>query len=517
MTTRSPELPKRLTDATDADASSASALEAKAKLQKCSLKLREDGVQPDQPKRTTGDLTDLTLVRADKPKEGDKPAGLPSGDKPTVTRDGDKFTVTINGKTQTFTAEELMKAGKGPSGSIDAKDITIDENGKVKLLGKDGSSATLGFATKPDGSIVARTDVITESNGSTHAFEYGKSSDPTFVTKWTDTVKTFDGKTLTWTNTRVNDTDRFIREEPNGDKHYITDVKFNERGQMTYRGDDLMDKMLDKIFGENWLTAGDLGAAREHFLQLAGKAGLFKGDNKKVEEAVDRFIARCHQQGKVGVKQPSDDQIASALRHLSSVFEASSTALKGSALTDGVEKCLLSLSNPQKYCNQGQIGSCYLNSILFLGEMASPDRVAKAYASIITTGQYRGLKFDSSDMGPLAGQDRFNHAMTTLLGKTFGFRHMTPAFRGTTTPEAEHAYQTIFGSKFPVFNLGQRQDKAAFDRAIAKYGGVVAITLGGAHAQVVSKDSQGRYRLENWWGGQAGMEGTISPSRLFRT
>src|SRR5262249_18328549 len=155
----------------------------------------EDGVQPPEtPKGTTGDLTNLTLVRADKPKEDDKPVGLTSGDKPTVTRDGkDKFTVTVNGKTQTFTAEELMKAGKG----FDAKDITIDENGKVKLLGKDGSSATLGFAAKPDGSIVARTDLITESNGSTHAFEYGKGSDPTFLTKWTDTVKTFDGKTLT--------------------------------------------------------------------------------------------------------------------------------------------------------------------------------------------------------------------------------------------------------------------------------------------------------------------------------
>lgn len=430
------------------------------------------------------------------------------------------ITVTVNGHTQTFTAEQLMQAGRNPIANIDSEGVTIsqtgDSAGRVSLLINGGGSASLDFVTRPDGTIVPRINTITEANGSTHGFEYGRGNDPTFVTRITDTVHTFDGNTLVSTNVRVNETDRFVRTEANGDMHYITNVKFNERGQLVYRNDEELDRAFDRIFGESWLTSNDLQGARAHFLELARSKGLFGGNSSRAEQLVDQFIARCHRQGQVGVRQPSDDQIAAALRSLASVYEgANQGGLHGAQLNNAVETCLLSLADPQRYCNQGQIGSCYLNSLLFLGLLASPDRVARAFATIVTTGRYRGLQFDNTDLGPMAGQDRFNHIMTTLLGKTFGFRHMTPAFRGTTTSEAQHAYQTIFGSHFPVFTLGTRQNRAAFDAAIARYGGVVCITLGGAHAQVVTRDSNGNYRLENWWNGQAGMEGRISTQRLF--
>jgi hypothetical protein len=559
------EITRKPKDATDFSSKQDEAA-AREALQQHALKLRED----PQVVRSSGQqgestasrsLTDVSLVafrdgEGDaKQKEGAKTTERRS-DGATVTRDEkglvrsvddgkrhfdyeylsengevkrnakgeplvSKVTVRMDGKTQTFDAAELLKSGNNSLGKIDAEAVTIDQKGdlagKVRLRSKDGSSAELGFAAKPDGSIVARMDMVTEANGSTHAFEYKKVADPTFVTKCTDTVTTFDGKTQVSTNTRVMETDSFVRKDADGTERYITDLKINEHGQLLYRGNESLDKALDDIFGQSWLISGDLEAAMAQFSELALSKGLFKGDAKQLEAVLDRFVARCQKQGEVGVKQPSDDQIAATFRHLSAIYESASTVLTGAALHNAVEKCLLSLSNPQQYCNQGQIGSCYLNSLLFLGEVGSPDRVAKAFSSVVRTGKFRGMEFDTSDTSPLAGQDRFNHIMTSLLGKTFGFRHMTPSFRGTCQSEADTASLAAFGVKYPAFNLGTKQDKKAFDAAIAKYGGVVVYTLGGCHAQVISKDSKGRYRLENWWNGEAGMEGTISEQRLFRS
>lgn len=547
MTTSSPEIPRRLRDATDVETNEPGVVRARQALQTLSVLLRRDPdivqlLQRHETDTASDHLSHVSLVS----RTSEQPA-ITHDNNGLVRSTGDghgrqftyeyatengqvrrnsagepllsTVTVTINGRSQTFTAEQLMQAGRNWLANINAEGVTISQNGdsagRVNLLINGGGSASLDFVTRPDGTIVPRINTVTETNGSTHAFEYGRANDPTFVTRITDTVRTFDGNTLTSTNTRVNETDRFVRTDANGEMHYITNVTLNERGQLVYRGDEELDRAFDRIFGESWLTSNDLQGARSHFIELARRQGLFNGNSSRVESLVDAFIARCHDQGRVGVRQPSDDQIAAALRSLSSIFETTSTGLRGGALNNAVETCLLSFADPQRYCNQGQIGSCYLNSLLFMGLLSSPDRVARAFATIVATGRYRGLQFDNTDLGPLAGQDRFNHIMTTLLGKTFGFRHMTPSFRGTTTSEAQHAYQTVFGSRFPVFTLGTRQNRAAFDAAIARYGGVVCITCGGGHAQVVTRDRSGNYRLENWWGGQAGMEGRVSPQRLF--
>lgn len=547
MTTSSPEILRRLRDATDFATNEPGVARAKQALQTLSLLLRNDPdvvqlLQQQGTDTAPGHLTEVSLVGG-------------NSDRPAVTRDNNGLvrstddghgrrvtfeyatengqvrrnprgeplvstvTVEINGQSQTFTAEQLMQAGRNSLANINAEGVTISQNGdsagRVSLLINGGGSVSLDFVTRPDGTIVPRINTITETNGSTHAFAYGRANDQTLVTGVTDTVQTFDGNTLVSRNVRVNETDRWVRTEANGDMHYITNVRVNERGQLVYRGDEEFDRAFDRIFGESWLTSNDLQGARAQFIELARSRGLFNGNSSRVESLVDAFIARCHGQGRVNVRQPTDDQIAATLRSLSSIFEASSTALRGNALVNAVETCLLSLADPQRYCNQGQIGSCYLNSLLFLGMLSSPDRVARAFATIVTTSRYRSLEFNNTDLGPLAGQDRFNHIMTTLLGKTFGFRHMTPSFRGTTTSEAQHAYQTIFGSRFPVFTFGTRQNRAAFDAAIARYGGVVAITCGGGHAQVVTRDRNGNYRLENWWNGQAGWEGRVSERTLF--
>jgi hypothetical protein len=530
------EIPRRLQDATDFGTSSA--LRAWRALHGLSEELRSDpeivnAAHQHGTDTASGHLTNVGLVTRDNNglvRTADDGHGhhftyeyaMENGQVRRNSRGEpliSSIAVTVNGRTQTFTAEQLMQAGRNSLGHVDAEGVTISQNGdsagRVNLQIRGGGTASLDFVTRPDGRIVPRINMITESNGSTHVYEYGRANDPTFVTKTTSTVHAFDGTTLVSTNVRVNDTNRFVRTEPNGDMHYITDLTINDRGQMVYRGDDVIDRALDEIFGQSWLTSNDLDGARAHFLELAQSRGIFNGNSSRLQSVIDGIITRCRGQGRVGVFQPTDDQLAAMFRHLSSIFEASSTALQGSALVNGVERCLLSLNNPQEYCNQGQIGSCYLNSLIFLGLMASPDRIAQAFATIVRTGRYRGLAFDNTDLSPMAGQDRFNHIMTTLLGKTFGFRHMTPAFRGTTTSEAQHAYQTIFGMHFPVFSLGSRQNRAAFDAAIARFGGVVALTLDGCHAQVVSRDRNGNYRLENWWNGQGGMEGRISERRLF--
>lgn len=555
MSVESEAIKERL-DARDTDRTRRpDALDAWRRLQRQSedIRKREDRAD-DQPTRPRGSptLTDLTLV-AFRDTEELPPAGtlktetrrdgaivarddkglirsVDDGKKRVeyeyVTENGEvkrngkgeplvsKVTVTEGGKTQVFSADDLIKSGKNSLGQITAEGVTVEQSGdsagKVKLLGKDGSSAQLGFATKPDGGIVARLDLITESNGSTHAFEYNKTSDPTFVTKVTDTVRTWDGQTQVTTSERVMESERWVRTEPDGNKHFIADLKVNDNGQLVYKNNEIIDQFLDKFLGESWLTSGDLASAREHFIKLASALG-----KDSWAKYVDGFIARCHRQGEMGVKQPTDDQIAATLRHLSSALEKRDTAfVKGTSFDDGMEKCLLSLWNPKKYNNQGQIGSCYLNTLLCMGTIAHPDRVAKAYASILTTGEYRGLKFTNMDVGPLAGQDRFNHAMTTLFGKCFGFKHMTPSFRGTTTSEAQKAYSTIFGEKFPVFYIGHRQSKAALDAAIKKYGAVAVITMGGGHAQMITKYKKDQYYLDNWWNGSH--EGPISPSRIIR-
>lgn len=383
-----------------------------------------------------------------------------------------------------------------------------EEGGKRLRRREDGAECTYGVVTKADGTSAERIEKIAKTDGSSRVFKYENAGDPTLATGWTDKVKAAYGKgeEITDQYTRINSTDKFICTQADGKTFRMDKVEIDKAGQVTYnRADEsLVDRAVTFLFGENRLTSGDYEAAKQHLLSVAN--GRLFGSNERLEKYLDAIADRIHEQGKHGVKQPSDDQIASTFKWIAKMYETDHSQRSGVAaslsenhINRAGEELILTLWSPDKGNNQAQIGSCYLNSLHYIAEVGSPDKIAQAYANIFTHGSYKGYKFDKFDVSPASGQNIYNHTMASLLAKPFGYNHVSSAFPGTATFQAQKAFMAIFGSKFPVFTLGSRISKAVLDKAIEEYGAVSMITHGMAHAEALSKDNQGHYKRANWW------------------
>ena len=111
----------------------------------------------------------------------------------------------------------------------------------------------------------------------------------------------------------------------------------------------------------------------------------------------------------------------------------------------------------------------------------------------MTQGEWRNHKYNVSDLSAKNGRDTFNNMMTNALASTFGFNHIGRNFRGTTDPEAKHAYKALTGDRLPQGRGGLR-----------KYGIATNITMGGAHAQSkILEKVNGREKTyqDNSWDG----------------
>jgi hypothetical protein len=409
--------------------------------------------------------------------------------------------ITENGRTNTFNLQDIIKNGDnagranflnqlGMDGKSNIKldHFSVEQNGdsagKISATTDDGAKALYSLYTKPDGTVDARIERQVKANGMVRDFEYSNANDAGQVTAFTDRYKNALGKEIVERSERIGNTDRFVMKDSEGRVSYARDVHIDAGGDVVYRGDDAGTRIMETIFGPSWLRRGDLPAAKDHLLEVAG--GHYKGGRTALEHDLNAMEQRMQGQEKIRLPKISDDQIASIYRSLASVYDKGHTsALSDAERTKSFARAVASLRNPYENNMQGQIGSCYLNSILMVAEFGHPDMVANAWASAVTTGKFKGKTFNHYDLTGTANQDSFNHTMTSFLGKTFGFSHMTPGFRGTCEDEAKKAYKQLTGKTFKVAN---HMSAAERDKAIQRDGGVVWYTMGGGHAQCGTHD-----------------------------
>ncbi len=391
--------------------------------------------------------------------------------------------------------------------------------GEKETFRDDGSRVIADKVVGKDGIEVERLLRVEKRNGSISEYSYDKD-DPTKLTSYKDTINTCYGKTIVSNSVREDDSGTFKYTDSEGRQEQHLDTHI-EDGHVKYRAGDLGSRIMDKLLGPSWLTVDALSEAKEHFVEVAGKR-LFNKNPEALERFVDKMIHHFQEPGKTGIKPMSDDKLAAFFASVVKPLETDRTHRKNGAhaLSDreiekATEQMLKTVFNPELYNNQGQIGSCYMNSIRYLAEKTQLNRIGQVFASMYTNGSVKGHRFDADDLRPLYGQDYYNHAMNTAFVKMAGvFNKLQGDYRGTTTPEAETAYKKLFGKEFPVFSLGQGIHQRDLDDAIAKFGGAACITLGGAHAQVVHKNAKGQYVLENWWNGYGGNEGVLSRNQL---
>ncbi|CAN5279223.1 hypothetical protein BH10CYA1_BH10CYA1_45960 [soil metagenome] len=417
-------------------------------------------------------------------------------------------------------AEHSVEAALPMSLDFKPAQVSLElKPGQSERLRDDGCRVVSDRVVGKDGIEVERMLRVEKRNGSVSEYSYDRD-DPTKLISYKDTIKTCYGKTLVCNSVREDDSGTFKYTDSEGrlEKHLGTHF---EEGHVKYRAGDLGSRIMDKLMGPSWLTVDALTEAKEHFVEVAGKR-LFNKSPEALDRFVDKLIHHFQEPGKTGVKPMSDDKLAQFLTYAAKPLETERNHRKNGAhvLSDreiekATEQMLKTVSNPELNNNQGQIGSCYMNSIRYLAEKTQLNRIGQAFASMYTNGSLKGHRFDADDLRPLYNQDYYNHAMNSAFVKMAGvFNKLQGNYRGTTTPEAETAYKKLFGKEFPVFSLGQQIRQRDLDDAIAKFGGAACITLGGAHAQVVHKNARGQYVLENWWKGYGGYEGVLTKSQL---
>ncbi|HEY9717835.1 MAG TPA: hypothetical protein V6C69_10225 [Trichormus sp.] len=409
--------------------------------------------------------------------------------------------ITENGRASTFNLQDIAKNGDnvgranflnklGMDGNSNIKldHFSVEQNGdfagKISATTDDGSKAIYGLFTRPDGTVDARIERQEKTTGLVREFEYNNAGDPSQTSAFTDRYKTAYGKEVVERSERIGNSDRFVMKDGDGKVVYARDVHVDAGGDVVYRRDDEDTRLMESIFGPSWLRRGDMKAAKEHLLEVAG--GHYKGGRSGLEHDLNAMEQRMQAQEKIDLPKVTDDQIGSIYRSLASVYDKGHTsALSDAERTKSFARAVASLRNPYENNMQGQIGSCYLNSILMVAEFGHPDMVANAWASAVTTGKFKGKTFNHYDLTGTANQDSFNHTLTSFLGKTFGFSHMTPGFRGTCEDEARKAYKQLTGK---TFKIGNHMSAAERDKAIKRDGGVVWYTMGGGHAQCGTHD-----------------------------
>jgi len=267
------------------------------------------------------------------------------------------------------------------------------------------------------------------------------------------------------------------------------DLTFQERR-------DLRKEIAEELSQDRtWLVANDLPSSKRALL-TAASGKLFGGDNAKTERYIDMYITRIRDWRQKGYATATDDQLAFSLRRITDVFTKERTgaaaSMSDTMRNHQVERALMGMGSPGIYNNQGQVGTCYVNSYRMAAEYMAPHLVLDKWASIMTTGKAKGRSFNAAELKRknFAGEDSWNYVMNSLCAKfRYGSKYsLRTGFPGTAEFQAQKEFRLLTdGGKLP---LGKAAHK--------KYGVKMAYTYGGSHAQCWVGNI-----LENTWNGMA--------------
>lgn len=448
-----------------------------------------------------------------------------------------KITSNINGMESTID----LSAGTADGGMLNlANRMRVtqsgDKIGEVMIASQDGKHVSTMHSdftnTTHEIISVAGNDTprlinVIKADGSTIEYTYNDNTKPTRPTQITERYNSAMGGMITQVSDRVGDSEKFVTHTEGSDKvTWRQNLKIEDNGRLAYQ--EIVTNFME---GPREYSNADLSGAREEFISIAARHGVFKGNENTIEAWMNKFENRQARFEDKGWKCASHDDIAESYRNLSRIF---TDEPRGNArrVTAGerrlaVETELMELGDPVKYINQGPVGTCGLNSVEDSLAQRRPQDLTRWVREAITTGcvTSRGTTKDGDKRVVQLGADQIKYQPTyhrTYSNQLFQFAAMAAMgyksngrdFPGTTNNQMEYVRMMATGQKYAIMDNWNNRGGTSKQNLIGalKKGSVGYIIPG--HAMAISDyDAKtDRFLVNNWWGGSG--DGWYSANRL---
>lgn len=443
-----------------------------------------------------------------------------------------------NGRTNTTDLLNNGMAGRTDTPQQGLKLDTLATNANALVLSRqDGARITYTISNTLEPQLTS----VSARDGTRQYFRENPT-DRNLVTTMVDQYINTEGTQLEQVRQRQGVSDTFLMQEYqmiNGQRALVrteteTNVQIRADGQLIYQRHyspeeinntvDQQSKQFDRdlslkerqelreqIFKEleedkTWLIANDLPSAMRAFLS-ASSGKLFGGDDAKARNFANMYVTRIHDWQKKGYQTANDDQLAFSFRRLTDIYTkqrtGSAAQVSNEMINYHVGRALMCMGSPGLYNNQGQVGTCAVNSYRMACEYMRPQAEIDKFASIMLTGEAKGRKFRAAELSRKSylGEDSFNYIMNNLCAKyRYGSKYsLNRSFPGTIVggPGSQAARE------FKMLSDGMPLPRTKAHHI--KYGVKNVETMGGRHEQ----NWVGNL-LENTWNG-SGQKKTPTP------
>lgn len=454
--------------------------------------------------------------------------GAPLVEKITTRMNGQESVIDLSGSTQDDGLKELAKriqvVQKGDN--IGNVMIASDDGKRVSTMHSDFTNTTHEIIDV-GGKSVSRLESAIKSDGSITEYKYTDETKPTRPTQIIERYQTAMGGQIVQISDRVGDSERFVTNTQGTDKTtWRQNVQIMDDGNLAYQ-----EIVTNFMVGPREYSSADLATAREDFLKIAARHGVFKGNEATIESWMNKFERRQQRFADKGWKAASHDDIAESYRNLSRVFtdEPRGNAKRVTAAERrlAVQTELMELGDPVKYINQGPVGTCALNSVEDTLAQRRPQDLTRWLREALTTGcvtsrgvtkngQKRVVELGANQIKyqPTYHRTYSNQLFQFAAMATLGYKSNGGNFPGTTNDQMEYVRTMATGQKMAIHDTwtGGRYRKESLINQLKK-GSVGYIVPGHAMAIDDYDPKTDRFLVNNWWGGSG--DGWYSARRLM--
>lgn len=369
-----------------------------------------------------------------------------------------------------------------------------------------------------------RVTALFRPNGARVYYKYGDPQKPLRMTQVTERYTTSMGTSVIKYSDRVGDSEKFVTHtEGLSDKatpSWRTDVTAKSDGELAYR--ELNEKFFVGPRNADDGHAFDLQTAREDFLRVATQHKVFQGNENTTLQWINRFEKRTDGFSKRGWLAPTDLELADTYSNLSRIFTDS---VAGRARVVGaeerrllVETALKELAEPNRYINQGSIGTCSLNSLESNLANRRPQELTRWLREASTKGYVtsRGVNNKGEHIKVHLTENQLNYEPSwnrSYSNQIFqfasiaalGYRSNGRDYRGTTNQQLDYVSRLACGKNMGFLDnwTGRGARKADIIESLKKRGSVAYIVPGHCMAIDDYDPKTDRFYVNNWWGGQS--------------
>lgn len=398
-----------------------------------------------------------------------------------------------------------------------------------------------------------RIRALYRPDGSSVAYNYSDENNPTKLTQVIETYRTSMGNVSIKTMDRIGDSEKFVTHTQNTGAAgplssassvapvnsvptWRTDVKLAADGELIYRelNETFWTPPPGPAGSANRLAStgqSDLDFQREELLKTATANGVFKGNENTILSYMNAFERRSDKFTGRGWLGADDLDIADSYSNLSRVF---TDPVQGRARVVGaserrllVESALKELASPERYINQGSIGTCSLNSVESNLANRRPQELCRWLREASTKGYVTsrgvnrngekikiGLTERQLDYEPSWNRSYSNQLFQFAAIAALGYGSRGYDYGGTTNNQLNYVSRLACGQNMRILDnwMGYGARKSDIVSALKTRGSVAYIVPGHCMAIDDYDAATNRFYVNNWWGGSR--DGWVSARSL---